>query len=81
MIVSQIDAMGWLPAGGEGQTLALKQISSSSLVQPQLKAELSFACALPETSVQGGHVKQSAEIATCAGVNTLQYCVSGKDII
>lgn len=49
--------MGWLHARGEDRTLALKQIFSSSLVQLQLKAKLSFACAFREMSVQGGHVK------------------------
>lgn len=57
--------MAWLPARGEDMTLALKQISSSSLVQLQLKAELSFTCTFPMVSVQGCMLSSLQRLPFC----------------
>lgn len=50
---------------GEDMTLALKQISSSSLVQLQLKAELSFTCTFPMMSVQGCMLSSLQRLPFC----------------
>lgn len=60
---------------GEDMTLALKQISSSSLVQLQLKAQLSFTCTFPMMSVQGCMLSSLQRLVSLV-LAAVQYCVS-----
>lgn len=60
---------------GEDMTLALKQISSSSLVQLQLKAQLSFTCTFPMMSVQGCMLSSLQRLVSLV-LAAVHYCVS-----